>query len=293
VNAEPLFSPTDRARLDRLALRTRRTMRGEAVGERRSRRIGAGGEFADHRAYVPGDDLRTVDWNVYFRHEDLVVKRFEAVETVDVLALVDRSASMTGAKARAARRVAGAIAVVALRRRDTAAIGFLPPLRGRPRVEVHRTPRRLEALLDGLASAPTEGTADPAPEVEGAAGVIQRRGPAFLVSDFFDAAGASRGLTRLLHHGFEATAVHVVDTRDADLPVGESIRATDAETGATLDLEVTEALAEAVHAAWARRAERLRAWCGAHGVPYVRVDAAEPLWTAIEALWRAGALGDR
>ena len=288
-----LFTPEDRVRLDRLALRTRRTLRGEAVGERRSRRIGAGGEFADHRTYVPGDDLRYVDWNVYFRHGDLVVKRFEAVETVDVLLLVDRSASMEGAKAVAARRLAGAVAHVALRRRDTVATGWLPPVEDRPRVELLRGPKRLEALREDLASTPSGGATDHAGDVERAIGAVRRRGPAILVSDFFDPAGATRGLSRLVHHGFETTAVHVVDTADAELPVGESIRAVDRETGETVDIDVTAALAEAVHGAWRRRVDRLRAWCGAHEVTYVRLDADRPLWDAVRDLWRAGVLGDR
>ena len=288
-----LFTPADRARLDRLALRTRRTMRGEAVGERRSRRIGAGGEFADHRTYAPGDDLRYVDWNVYFRHGDLVVKRFETVETVDVLLLVDRSPSMEGSKALAARRLAGAIAHVALRRRDSVAAGWLPAIEDRPRIDSLRTPKRLEALFDDLASAPAGGTTNHARDVERGIAAVKRRGPAFLISDFFDPAGATTGLSRLVHHGFEATAVHVVDAKDAELPVGEAVRAVDRETGETVDVDVTPALAEAVHAAWRRRVERMRAWCGAHEVTYVRLDADRPLWDAVQDLWRSGVLGDR
>ncbi len=268
-------------------------MRGEAVGERRSRRIGAGGEFADHRTYAPGDDLRYVDWNVYFRHGELVVKRFEAVETVDVLLLVDRSPSMEGEKALAARRLAGAIAHVALRRRDSVAAGWLPSIADRPRVDLLRTPKRLESLLDDLASAPHGGTTHHAQDVERGIAAVKRRGPAFLISDFFDPAGATAGLSRLVHHGFEVTAIHVVDARDAQLPIGEAVRAVDRETGETVDVDVTPALAEAVHAAWRRRVERMRAWCGAHEVAYVRLDADRSLWDAVQDLWRSGVLGDR
>ena len=268
-------------------------MRGEAVGERRSRRIGAGGEFSDHRTYAPGDDLRYVDWNVYFRHGDLVVKRFEAVETVDVLLLVDRSPSMEGAKAFAARRLAGAIAHVALRRRDTLAVGWLPSLDARPPVDQLRTSARLEALFDDLAATPAGGSTHHAREVERAVAAVRRRGPVFLISDFFDPAGATTGLSRLVHHGFETTAVHVVDAADADLPVGEAVRAVDRETGETVDVDVTPALADAVHGAWRRRVERLRAWSNAHEVTYVRLDADRPLWDAVQDLWRLGVLGDR
>lgn len=288
-----LLTAADRARLDRLAHHTRRTMRGEAVGERRSRRIGAGGEFADHRTYAPGDDLRYVDWNVYFRHGDLVVKRFEAVETVDVLLLVDRSPSMDGPKHTAARRLAAALSHVAIRRRDTLAAGWLPARDEGARIDLVRSPARLEALLDDFATAPSSGTTNHARDVERAVASVKRRGPAILVSDFFDPAGATAGLSRLVHHRFEVSAVHVVDPADAALPVGESIRAADRETGETIDIDVTPALADAVHAAWRRRVERLHAWCSAHGVTYVRLDADRPLLDAVKDLWRAGVLGER
>jgi hypothetical protein len=117
---------------------------------------------------------------------------------------------------------------------------------------------------------------------------VQRRGPAVVLSDFFDPAGAVRGLARLSAHGFETTALQMVDPADVDLPVGESVRAVDRETGDAMELDVTPAFAEAVKAAWRRRSERLRAWCLARQVGWQRVEAGRPMWDVLREMIRAG-----
>jgi uncharacterized protein (DUF58 family) len=285
--ANAIFSAADLARLDRLALLTRRRLRGDMAGERRSRRIGAGGPFADHRTYTPGDDLRYVDWNVYFRLGDLVVKRFESIDSVRVLLCLDRSGSMAGRKSIEARRLAAALAHVALRRRDTVAFAWLPVLEGRP-VETYRDAARLGSLFEALASVPDAGPTRHGDDLERVLAAAGWRGPAILISDFFDPAGAVAGLSRLQAHGFETTALHLLDPDDAELPVGEAVRCVDRETGEILDLDVTAELAEGIRASWRRRAERLRSWCAVRGIGWVRVDVGRSLWDVLRDLLRAG-----
>jgi uncharacterized protein (DUF58 family) len=281
----PLFEAGELRRLDRLAILARRAVRGEAGGERTRRRAGAGLTFEDHRDYVPGDDLRHVDWNAYARLGDLVVKRFRSEEDVSVLLCVDRSASMEGAKSREARRVAGAVGHVALRRRDSVALAWLPRVPERP-VEVFRGEAGPAALSARLAEVPVAGATSHAKDLRSVLPAVPRRGPALLVSDFFDAAGAVTGLARLAAHGFETTALHVLDPADAWLPAGESVRCVDRESGETVDLDVTAALAESVQRSWRRRAERLRAWCAARGVGWQRVDVGRPLWDVLREMVR-------
>lgn len=286
--SEPLLSPADLARLDRLALFSRRRLRGEPAGERRTRRLGAGGEFADHRAYAPGDDLRYLDWNVYFRIGDLVVKRFEAVDAVRVLVAVDRSASMAGRKARFARRLAAALAHVAVRRHDAVSFAWLPAVEGRPPVETFRDAARLVPLFDALASTEDAGPTRLSADLGRVVAAAGRRGPAVLLSDFFDPAGAAAGLSTLAARGFETTALHVLDPADAALPVGETLRCVDRETGEVVDVDVTPEVAQAVEAAWRRRAERVRAWCAEREVGWVPVEVGRGLFDVLSALLRAG-----
>src|SRR6187455_611073 len=82
------------AQLERLELVTRKVFRGRMKGERRSRRKGQSVEFADFRSYVPGDDLRFVDWNLYARLDKMFLKLFLEEEDLHFYALIDTSESM-------------------------------------------------------------------------------------------------------------------------------------------------------------------------------------------------------
>ena len=84
-----LLSPQLLAQLERLELVTRKVFRGRLKGERRSKRKGQSVEFADFRSYVPGDDLRFIDWNTYARLERLFLKMFLEEEDLHFYAVID------------------------------------------------------------------------------------------------------------------------------------------------------------------------------------------------------------
>src|SRR5215207_4785413 len=92
--SNPLLSPQLLAQLERMELVTRKIFRGRMKGERRSRRKGQSVEFADFRNYVPGDDLRFIDWNLFARLDRLFLKMFLEEEDLHFYALIDNSASM-------------------------------------------------------------------------------------------------------------------------------------------------------------------------------------------------------
>jgi hypothetical protein len=109
--ASPLLSPQLLAQLERLELVSRKIFRGRMKGERKSKRKGQSVEFADFRQYVPGDDLRFIDWNLFARMERLYLKLFLEEEDLHFYALIDTSGSMdfgepTAAIRQAARGVA-------------------------------------------------------------------------------------------------------------------------------------------------------------------------------------------
>ena len=89
-----LLPPDLMAQLERLELVTRKVFRGRMKGERRSKRKGQSVEFADFRSYVPGDDLRSLDWNLYARLDKLIVKLFLEEEDLHFFTLIDASMSM-------------------------------------------------------------------------------------------------------------------------------------------------------------------------------------------------------
>src|SRR3954453_20087881 len=88
-----LLEPTFMARLDQLDIVSRKILAGKLKGERRSKRRGESGEFADYRNYFIGDDLRFIDWNIYARLDKLFLKLFLEEEDLALYVLVDVSKS--------------------------------------------------------------------------------------------------------------------------------------------------------------------------------------------------------
>ena len=125
-----------------MELVSRKIFRGRMKGERRSKRKGQSVEFADFRSYVPGDDLRFIDWNTYARLDRLFLKMFLEEEDLHFYALIDASASMdfgSPTKLEYAKQLAAALGFIGLMRGDRVRIETLgqsarapgPILRGR------------------------------------------------------------------------------------------------------------------------------------------------------------------
>ena len=123
-----LLPPDLLAQLERLELVTRKVFRGRMKGERRSKRKGQSVEFADFRSYVPGDDLRSIDWNLYARLDKLIVKLFLEEEDLHFYTLIDASRSMDfgePTKLEYAKQLAAALGFVGLMRTDRVRIETL------------------------------------------------------------------------------------------------------------------------------------------------------------------------
>ena len=126
ITDSELLSPDLMAQLERLELVTRKIFRGRLKGERRSKRKGQSVEFADFRNYVAGDDLRTLDWNLYARLDKLIIKLFLEEEDLHFYTLIDASGSMdfgTPTKLTYAKQLAASLGFVGLIR-----FGELRPL---------------------------------------------------------------------------------------------------------------------------------------------------------------------
>ncbi len=120
-----LFDSEFLKKLEYLSLVSRRVFRGSLLAQRRTMQLGGGIEFADHREYTPGDDFRYLDWNLYARHDELLLKRFQEEEDLHVYFLLDCSRSMAFGdppKFDFARQVAAALAYIALADLDRVAV---------------------------------------------------------------------------------------------------------------------------------------------------------------------------
>ena len=283
MSGAPLFSPEELERLNRLRARRRRMTPATYAGDWRSDRFGSSGLFADYRDYVVGDDLRHVDWNVYARLGDLVVKRYEAMESAEILLLVDRSASMLAPRSRMARRLAGAIGYIALAHMDQIQLAWMPVVGGRTR-EPFRGRRAGASFLAALVAPSNEGRTDHAATAHRVASGVKRQAMAIVLSDFYDPNHTTAALARLHARGLDVVALHLTDRDDVDFQVGESFRIADAETGETLRIDVTEIFLEALQASWRRRAESLQRWCVEREIAYQAIDVHGSLWDALRHL---------
>ncbi len=130
----PLLTPELLRRLEQFQLLAARRAKSSSKGERRSRARGQSVEFADHRSYVPGDDFRYLDWNLFGRLDKLFLKLYEEERELPVRIFLDASESMTFGEPRKfdfARQVAAAIGYVALCGFDRVSVIPFPNAEGR------------------------------------------------------------------------------------------------------------------------------------------------------------------
>jgi len=146
ASIDELISSELCARLDRIDILSRKVFAGKLQGERRSKRRGQSVEFEDYRNYVPGDDLRHVDWNIFARLERFFIKIFQEEEDLSVHVVLDATASMdagTPAKILLAMRLAMSLGYIALVNNDRLSVSILTgrgvhrlgPVRGRRNIQ--------------------------------------------------------------------------------------------------------------------------------------------------------------
>jgi uncharacterized protein (DUF58 family) len=260
--------------------------------EHRSRDRGAGLEFRDFRGYVPGDDLRRVDWNVYRRSGRLVMRLFEQPEDLAVHVLVDVSDSMfleDPPRANAARQLAAAFAAVALNQLDRAGVYPFGADLGVP-LPVTADKRALPRVLDFLERLGPAGPTDLARVLRRFGTLRARSGLAVVISDFFDPHGLDAVLPALAALRQRLVLVQVVRAADADPDVPGEFTLVDCETGGEVDVAATARVRARYQEAYARFQAALHEFAARRGAVLVRVDAEQPVLAQLGSLFRNGTL---
>lgn len=185
-----LLPPSLLQRLSRSRLQAALSLAQGGVGERRSRGKGAGIEFAEHREYQPGDDIRYLDRHVYSRLGQHVIKQYSLYQQLQVTVLLDRSASMgfgTPLKLRRAAQLAGVLAYVGLTGGDRVQVGAFSTggIEWYPRLDAARRAPGLLAWLDALRA---EGASDLARVAQASVPRLRAAGALIVVSDWLDEA---------------------------------------------------------------------------------------------------------
>ena len=277
------FDSTFLSRLERLHLLSRRAFAGQSRAERRSHKLGSSLEFADYRSYTSGDDLRSVDWNIYGRSDKLFLKLFEEEEDLHVYLLVDASASMrwTAADPRTdqplraskldlARRVAGALAYIGLSNLDRVNVHYFSENLGgelglgRGKSHFHRALQYLDRL-------PAEsGQTNLARSLRAFGQKTKRRGLALILSDFFDPRGYEEALSYLLYQRFEIQLVQLLDPAELHPRLLGDLRLTDSETGQAYEVTANEGLLRAYEREVAAFLDGLDKFCRQRQIGYRR-----------------------
>jgi uncharacterized protein (DUF58 family) len=220
-------------RLNALQLSARRVVDGTTVGQHRSPIRGASVEFRQHRAYVPGDEPRRLDWRVLARTDRPYVRQYDEETNLRCAILLDRSGSMAYAGGRSvgrqrkfdyAAKVAASLAYLMLAQTESVGLGtferaldtWLPPHAGTP---------QLARVIDVLERTAPAGASDPPRAMHQLAERLGRRSLVIVVSDFFAPAAALKtALARLRHARHEVIALRVLDADEVDFPFRTPLR---------------------------------------------------------------------
>jgi len=228
------IDPKALAKIDSLELLARTVVEGFINGLHRSPNLGASMDFAEHRAYMPGDDLRRIDWRLFGRSDRYFVKEFEADTNTNLLLLLDVSASMGFAssgisKLQYAKYLASCLGYFSSRQRDRVGLAtfentivdYVPP-----------AAKHLPIVLQTIARAKPEGQSNIDAALRAIAEHARRRQIVVIISDLYDEPErVVRAVARLRNRGNDLIVLQVLDPAELDLSYDDAANFEDMETG--------------------------------------------------------------
>jgi uncharacterized protein (DUF58 family) len=287
--AHALLDPAIVLQVRDLSFVARSVVDGFVAGQHKSRHRGTSMDFAEHRPYSAGDDIRRIDWRLFARTDRHFVKQFEADSNASFLIALDVSASMrygtTGiTKLDYARGLAACLAYLANSQKDRVGLmtfdrevrEFIPPRGG-----------RLEAILRALDEIPEPLGAGPlAPSLDRAAEASRRAGVVVLLSDLYeDPEAAVTAIRALQHRGSEVVVLHILDPTERSFPFDDVATFEDLETG-----DLVPADPDKIRDEYKRQVEAhiasLREKLGRDRVQHVLMETSTPLEVALRHFLR-------
>jgi uncharacterized protein (DUF58 family) len=285
-----LLEPHELVALGGLEFVARHVVEGFIAGLHRSPHRGFSVEFAEHRMYQPGDDLRYVDWRMYGRSDRYYIKQFEEETNLRGYLLLDVSASMAWtseegvlpSKLWYAKQLSASLALMLVRQGD--AVGLLT---FDDAIRSHIVPRggrrHWHELLRTLAPLEASGRTDPGSALRDLAGRLRRRGLVILISDLLVDPEATRlALRYLRHRGHEVLVFHLMDPGERELPGVGEVRFVDPETDEELPVSAADVRRE-YREAVAHALGEWRRELAPQGIEYVLVGTDEPMAHALRA----------
>ncbi|MBN1854053.1 MAG: DUF58 domain-containing protein [Pirellulales bacterium] len=239
------LDPQALSRLASIPLTARRPMQGTISGRHPSPHRGASVEFAEYRKYVPGDDLRRMDWRAYGRSDRYYVKEFEADTNLRCCLVLDTSGSMAFGsgnfrKIDYARKIAGTLSYLAVQQGD--AVGLTCVAKGIVQsIPPRQNPAHLMHVFDILEQAVPAGETQIVPVLHELAETIPQRALIIILSDFFAEPDEVRGaLEHLRFRKHDVTAFHLLDPLELAFHFRRPMRFVDMEGGPAIFAEPNE-----------------------------------------------------
>jgi uncharacterized protein (DUF58 family) len=285
MDPRTLTDPAFFSRLENLELRARGIVEGFMHGLHRSPFVGFSVEFASHREYAQGDDLRHVNWKLFARQKRLYVKQFDAETNMNLYLLLDISSSM-GCKSLGISKLeygaalAASLTHLALKQHDAVGLVLLAD-----EVVAHLPPRarplQMQEILRTIQNAKPRRTESTTRAFQQAAELCRHRGIVVLFSDLFDDLdGLMHGIERLRFARHEVIVFHLWDPWERDLPLEGHYRFHDLETGEVL-LTQAESVRDAYRTAVEAWRTQLDIECRNRAVDRIELRTDEPLDQAL------------
>jgi uncharacterized protein (DUF58 family) len=267
----PLLDPEFLHKLEQLELVSRKIFVGRMKGERKSKRRGSSVEFAEHRNYTYGDDLRHIDWNVYGRLDKLFLKLFLEEEDLHVYTLLDTSLSMDfgePTKLRYGKQVAAALSFIGLVNHDRVLVDTfsaqleqgLHGIRGRS--QMWRVVQYLEHLQPSGTSNLTASAREFAIRHAG-------KGVVVVISDFLDKQGYQEALRYLLARNMDIYVVQVLSQEEVTPELVGDLRLVDVEDGEAAEITISAPLLKRYKDTLNAFVGGLKDWCTSRGITYI------------------------
>lgn len=279
------LNPEIVSRLDNLSLRARLVVEGFIVGLHRSPYHGFSVEFAEHRAYGPGDEIRHVDWKLFAKTDRYYVKQFEEETNLKSYLVLDQSRSMTYAsigvsKLSYAQTLAAALSYLMLKQSDAVGLALFDS-QLRHYIPPRAKPSHLNTILGQMSHMQPGPETTIAPTLHHLAESIVKRGLIVLISDLFDDPGeVLMGLKHFRHKRHEVIVFHILDPQEMEFNFPNRTRFRDMETGAVMTTEPWHVRRE-----YRRQMEKFvadyRNKCRQHNIDYVHITTDRPLDLAL------------
>jgi len=271
-----LLDPGIIARLSNLDLNARQAMLGTVTGMHKSAARGSSVEFAEYRKYVPGDDIKNIDWRVYARSDKYFIKEFEADTNLRCHLVVDTSASMAfeaanGSKFNFAARLAAHIAYLLIQQGD--AVG-LTTFKEKVALDIpaRRSPMHLNLILKSLADVQPVGKTELVKTIHDLAEKISSRALVIIVSDFFTEVEPL--LDCFQHMRFrkhDLALFHLLDDKELSFDFDRPIRFQDMESSFSMVTDPSVIKSNYLDAV-EHYLNAMKRGCREHGVDYQRLS---------------------